>query len=401
MKYLLSILSILLLINTRLIASTGTVPNNIWMSSYSGTANLDDVTNSVSAINDGSIFATGYEMTSTSPYIVTRGWIQRLTSSGTVAWTTTFSSNTKVEGRSISVSTVNNGAYIGGTIGNRGIIRKYNLSGNLVWGTTVQLGGQSAVNSVHVLSTGIYVTGYYLESSTVTDFKAFFIKYNDSGSVIWYSTYNASSKQDIGTAIKAKSTVIYACGSSQNKAVTWKFNVNGTLISTQTTGGSGINPDSCLGLDIDESLAIYTVGYKETTFPFPNLQKSYVQKIGSDGLLRWTTSYSNGIILNKGGYDRAKSIAVISSTVYVAGVESSTNTKQDVNIRLFDTNGNLNWTTSYFLLNAYVSDAANSIVTSSNNFIVGGSVSVSTKSVYSSDVTTSTPRGTDGFIRKY
>lgn len=382
--------------------STVTVPSPLWTSYYTGAAGLDDVTNSLAIDSADNVYATGYEMTSSSPLIVTRGWVQKLSSTGTVVWTNVFSSgSSRTEGKSIAVSTITGNVYVGGSLINKSILRKYDLNGNLIWSTTVAFGAQSSINSIATVSTAIFVTGYSLAYATSTDFKMFVSQFNNNGLQLWTTYYNASPAQDIGNAITIKFGSVYVCGCSEKKALLAVFNFNGVKLSTRTYGGEGLNTDQCLGLTVDDSLAVYMVGYKEFASPRPPKQKAFIQKVGGDGVVRWSNLYTSNISLANGGLDRLSSVAVVSSNVFTTGSSVGTLTKQNIEIRLYDSNGLLDWSTSYYQVPLPARDYGTSIIASSNNFIVSGLVSNSTSTIYATDIPTSTARGTDGIIRKY
>lgn len=385
-----------------LAVSTDTIPTEMWTSTHNSFANLDDVAVAVAVDSMDAVYVTGYEMTASSPIPIFRGWIEKRTSTGGAVWSTTFSSgNNRSEGRAIAYSSMTNSVYVGAYMNRSGVVRRYSTNGSLIWSATVQAGGESAINGITVSTGYITVTGYILPYSSATDIALLLARYTTNGLLVWTTTYNISPYQDIGNSIVEKHNTIYVCGTAARKVFAGTYTLGGTRISTVSFGGDGLNADQCLDLAVDESLAVYLVGYKETAIPRPQKQVGFVQKIGSDGLTRWTTTYTNGVILGAGGYDKARAVAVVSSSVFVTGTITSTNTKQNLDIRFYDTNGLLNWTTSYSGVNLPAADYGTDIAPLGTGFVVTGAVSFTTSTVYATDVSTSTYRGTDGIIRRY
>lgn len=382
--------------------STVTAPSPVWTSTTNGAANLDDAALSVTVDTLSNVYVSGYEMTASSPFVTTTGWLKKYDSAGNLIWTTTFSSGaSRAEGRAVVYSSVTNAVYLGTYINRAAILRRYNTNGSLIWSTTIQSGGEASINGITVSTGFITVTGYSLAYSSASDFALLLARFNTNGLLVWATSYNLSPYQDIGNAIVEKRNTIYVCGTAARKVFAGTYTLGGVKLSTVSFGGAGLNIDQCLGLAVDESLAVYLVGYKETAVPRPQKQFAFIQKIGSDGLTRWTTTYSNGVNLGNGGLDRARAVTVVSSNVFVTGTITSTTTKQDLEVRFYDTNGLLNWTTSYAGTNFPAIDFGTAIAPLGTGFVVTGVVSYTTSTVYATDVPTGTYKGTDGFIRRY
>jgi len=70
--------------------------------------------------------------------------------------------------RSTSTVTLNNGKTLPISVSQDGFIIKYDLSGNAQWATTISGTGSDNAGCIATDSTGVYVAGYYYSTSTVT-----------------------------------------------------------------------------------------------------------------------------------------------------------------------------------------------------------------------------------------
>ncbi|MBA7612149.1 hypothetical protein ES703_19384 [subsurface metagenome] len=190
-------------------------------------------------------------------------FIAKFDNSGAQQWNSTWGGNV---GSDIVVDTSGN-IYITGSFGGYGgdaFITKYNSSGAQQWNTTWGDENEYYGNGITLDSSGnIYISGYiYNTSSVITD--TFIAKFNSSGTQQWNTTWGGDD-DDYGNDIALdNSGNIYITGSTYSFGVGYgdvfiaKYNNSGTLLWDTTWGAGSV--DQGHGIALDSSSNIYITG---------------------------------------------------------------------------------------------------------------------------------------------
>jgi len=229
------------------------------------------------------------------------------------------------------------------------IVRKYNTSGGILWtkfynspNNSVDVSSGIAVDG----SGNVYVTGYEERSDLGQYYNILVRKYDTNGLIQWTTTYNSPSSysDDRGSDIAVDgSGNVYVTGYEERSDQKYYYNIlvrkydtNG-LIQWTTTYNSPNNYDTNgNGIAVDGSGNVYVTGYE-----YYLGQGSNVRKYDTNGLIQWTTTYNSPSSYSE---ERGSDIAVDGSgNVYVTGYEQDSN----IWVRKYDTNGLIQWTTTY------------------------------------------------------
>jgi hypothetical protein len=249
-------------------------------------------------------------------------YIIKYNSSGTVQWyinipeyeggygITTDSTDVYVIGRYQTAGTVALNNADGTSSGKslpRGLtafvfIIKYDTDGDVQWYTTIPcLCGNTG--GITTNSSGVYATGFYNSSSTVTlynqdgtdsgkslpissNFDAFLIKYSTAGVVQWYTVIQGNSI-DYSFEVKADSTGIYTTGLYSSTSTVTLYNGNGTDSGKSLPTTSSYNP--------------------------------YIIKYSNAGVVQWYTTIAGGSSIGFG-------VTTDSTGVYASGTYSTSST---------------------------------------------------------------------------
>jgi hypothetical protein len=244
-------------------------------------------------------------------------------------------SDTKVDGVTLPTPTTH-AAYI----------IKFNTSGIVQWGKTIDGTGSDIGQGVAVDTLGnVYVTGYYSTASITVDgvtlpipvgIAAYIIKFNTSGTAQWGKKIDGTgSDYGNGVAVDTSGNV-YVTGYYDTGAITVdgvtldapagnaayiiKFNTSGTAQWGKKIDGPG--NDNGQGVAVDTSGNVYVTGYYNAaitvdgvTLPQPaGSVAAYIIKFNTSGTAQW------GKKIDGTGDDRGFGVAVdTSGNVYVTG----------------------------------------------------------------------------------
>ena len=242
-------------------------------------------------------------------------------------------------GRMIAVDSSGN-VYVNGTTNFTGgydsmIIVKYNTDGNLDWQFTFgDSNTQERGHGITVDSSGnVFVCGE--TTKNMTSIGALVAKLNNSGSLEWQRTLDASQTQIFYDVVVDSSDNVYVGGvgavSSSTSYLVAKYNNSGTLQWKRTIGGSGAS-DNGRSITIDSSDNVYIGGV--STGGGVGVYDCYTVKFNSSGTEQWQKSL--GI---SGQQINIQAIASDSSNnVYVCGSQGS-----QFFFAKYDSDGNLDW----------------------------------------------------------
>ena len=241
-------------------------------------------------------------------------------------------------------------------------LRKYDSDGNVLW--TRQFGthnnDQSQAVSVH--GSGVYVAGStngtFQGQQGVGSHDAFVRKYDADGNVVWTSQFGTQN-QDRAVGISVKSTGIYVAGwtggtlpgqvsAGFQDAFVAKLGVtDGTVVWSRQFGTSSTDRASSVSV---YSSGVYVAGHTEGSFlpqTSSGLKDAYVSKYDFNGNEIWTRQFGTP------SSDEALGVSVYSSGVYVSGrTEGSFAGKTssggvDAFVRKYDVTGNEVWTRQF------------------------------------------------------
>jgi len=244
------------------------------------------------------------------------------------------------------------------------IVRKYDANGDLTtdWGDAdsgmVTFAGVSNDGANAIIldaSNNIYVAGYQGNGSN-WDFSVW--KYDANGDLTtdWGDgdsgvvTFNGSNRQDNARDITLDASGnIYVAGLSNNTAdddfIVRKYDASGDLDLSWGDGNSGMvtfdgdNKDEATGITLDASNNIYVAGLSNNG----TNNELIVRKYDANGDLdtTWGDGDSGVVTFDGGNNDEAKDITLdASGNIYVAG-SSNNGTNDDLIVRKYDADGNL------------------------------------------------------------
>jgi len=244
------------------------------------------------------------------------------------------------------------------------IVRKYDANGDLTtdWGdadsgmvTFAGVSNDGANALILDASNNIYVAGYQGNGSN-WDFSVW--KYDANGDLTtdWGDgdsgvvTFNGSNRQDNARDITLDASGnIYVAGLSNNTAdddfIVRKYDASGDLDLSWGDGNSGMvtfdgdNKDEATGITLDASNNIYVAGLSNNG----TNNELIVRKYDANGDLdtTWGDGDSGVVTFDGGNNDEAKDITLdASGNIYVAG-SSNNGTNDDLIVRKYDADGNL------------------------------------------------------------
>ena len=281
--------------------------------------------------------------------------LTKYNTSGTTAWTATFGVNT---GGDVYVGAmtfdasgnilITGSAYNGTTNNNDLFVVKYNASGTQLWyqlhngpANTYDFGAAVACDA-----TGdVYVTGGAFQ--TVLNPNVVTIRYNSSGTAQWTQTCDNVSLFDAGGNIAfSASTMVTIMGFTQVNATTWEYvalnylRTTGQLQSYNVTNLGGTSIDRVNSVTFDNSGNTYITGTLGASGQGLNIK---TVKFGTTLNILWTANWNGAANLD----DVANAIAVdAAGTVYVAGY-TTTATGRDAILLSYNSGGSATTALNY------------------------------------------------------
>lgn len=265
-------------------------------------------------------------------------------------WLSTYNGLADSTDRGMAMDMDNSGnIYSGGTsyniFGNQDYkLIKYNPQGDTAWTRSYESPGNGK-DEIHAVKTdgagNIIVTG-------IADSNIVSIKYNSNGDLLWIKTFDGIGKgQDSPNSIKIDGNDnIYICGYTDQMAgidtnynyITIKYDPSGNLVWAKTYNGTGNGNDRAYDLVTDVSGNVYVTGYSLNNF---GRDQYTTIKYDLNGALQWTAVFDR-----KKGTNKATSIAINSSGIYVTG-KSSNGKDFDYATVGYLPNGSFQWSAIY------------------------------------------------------
>ncbi len=324
-----------------------------WISKYDGASGLNDDGIAIVADGSGNIYAAGSTKLLSGQYDMI---LIKYDQVGSQMWVQTYNGPGNFDDMSAGVATDQNGdIYLAGYSYGSGtsydfVLIKYNSTGNLQW--TKRWNGSSnsddyikkiAVNS----NNEIIVTGSTYDNSSSFNFIT--ICYNTSGNVVWNQIYNSSfSSSDEVTNLKIdQQNNVYVCGKSVGSGAGYdyavvKYNSVGVQQWVSRYDGISSSDDVANAVDADAAGNVYVTGYSYGNSSFYDFA---TVKFNSAGVLQWAKTY-NG---NQNYFDKAIDVKVDGQgNLFVTGnsIRQSDGTS-DVVLINYNSSGSVQWTKLY------------------------------------------------------
>jgi hypothetical protein len=284
-------------------------------------------------------------------------FVRKYDSSGNVLWTQEFGTTEIDEANGISVN--DSGVYVvGDTAGtlpgqtSEGVnssvfVRKYDFDGNVIW--TRQFGAADGALGGAILAdaTGVYVGGQGSGLLPGQTGLAFVRKYDADGNVLWTRQFGTGTYGAGVRSFVVDSSGVYAAGFDVPDAFVVKYDGDGDLLWSREFG-SGLNTGAS-SVAVDAS-GVYVGGLTNGALPGQTNAGDYdafLRKYDADGNELWTREFGTA------GFDDIGKVVVTATGVCVAGDVSGALPGQtsegdfDVYVRMYDTNGNDQWTRQF------------------------------------------------------
>lgn len=341
-----------------------------WVNIYNGSANAEDMANSIKTDRFGSIYVTGYTTSGTSSVnLIT----VKYSKNGDTLWTREFDAAGYIDqGKDISVDNdgnvyVTGYAYFPGDNSDIATV-KYDSSGNFQWaryyggsGNLPDFGNSIVVDN----NKDIVVTGTIRRN--LSTFDVVIIKYNPSGDTIWNKLYQGVNQQGADIYGKLKSdnnNNYYFLGATVGTHLLLKYNVLGDTIWVKGLDNdlSGVR-DFCF----DRNNNFFVTG---VLVDVNNRSDIAVAKYNNQAELIWKRQYPNSAYQSSD-----QGVAVVcdrNGNVYIAGYNDSLWIANDYLTVKYDSLGSLKWAKRYSF-SLFTDDKASFIgLDSSMNIYVTG-----------------------------
>ena len=307
-------------------------------------------------------------------------------------------------------------------------IIKYSFDGTLIW--SKQYNGTGNGDDVPIAirldaNNNIYVTGTSTGNGTFTDYAT--LKYNTSGTLLWFKRYNYTNKPEIASAMELDNNGnIFVAGTSANNInnsdfCIVKYSPTGTQLAVQRHSTTGNGYDLPSEMMINSNGNVFLIGTSEAgnnknikllalTNTLTVLWSQYIDQFGRDDegysisltpsnnivitgysekdnggtnliVAKYSLSGSqlwlkNKTALNDNEIAKGRKIRANSNgKIYISG-ESYTQNSRDLNTMCIDDDGNLKWEKAFD--NANSTENASQVVVVNDDVYVTGTTTDST-----------------------
>lgn len=242
---------------------------------------------------------------------------------------------------------------------------KYNSSGTQLWVKKYYGQNDSVVfpTAMGIDSSGnVFITGYI--NSGMSSDNIITVKFNTlNGDILWAKTYKAPNNWGCGASglsVDKYGNAYLVGGTSGKYSLVIKYNPQGDTLWTQVNYFNASYLNDCT---IDDSCDLYATGYNDA--PNPVGSHSFTLKYSSDGILRWTKSYTDSSSTNN-------CIAVDGMGNCYSGGGIRHTGGGNLILFKYDTNGNLQWTSKYIMPIYREAQSNKLFVNKAGTFIVSG-----------------------------
>ncbi len=324
----------------------------LWSATFNGSGSSLDEARDIAVDKNGDVFVTGFTA-STGPnydYVTIK-----YNNAGAQQWATTYdgSGNGFDEAYAIAVDTSGN-CYITGSAdegaqGSNFVTIKYDNSGAQQWlrsydgtGSSIDAGTQIKLDDQF----DVYVSGHSTGAGTDLDITT--IKYDNSGTQQWLSSYNNSplNSFDIPEALHIDNlNNVYVAGASygglatENDYITIKIDNSGAQQWAVRFDGTLNEEDKAFDLLTDLNQNVYVTGRSMSSGS--SAENMVTIKYDATGNLVWQDTYDGP----SNGYDDAQQMRLGNSgALYITGYSSGTGTNHDYLTLKYDTGtANILW----------------------------------------------------------
>ena len=244
------------------------------------------------------------------------------------------------------------------------VLLKYEINGNLVWNTTVNIINLSSVSSFTRYQENIYVTGS-------SGYDVLIIKFDLNGNLVWENTWKRNGYTNSGTEIHLHDGIINIIGNSHTNAplesdiIFLKYDINGNYISNIT-----YTDEFCQVSDIAIlNGSIYASGTGAKLDDFAETKSTTLYKLDFEGNMLWNKTFDNS------DFDSIAGIDSLAGNLFLIG-----NTASDFIIMKIDSNGTLSETKNWE--GTRYSEALDIISTNDSIYIIGNTLNLNDTNGY-------------------
>jgi uncharacterized delta-60 repeat protein len=356
------------------------IGDTLWVRTYNGTGNGDDIANKLFVDASGNVYVTGQSDGDATVAINYDYATVKYSSTGVQLWATRYNGAGNLLDNPIGVAADALGnVFVSGRSSN-GLnddyaTIKYNVSGVQQWAMLYDGAGTDRASAISIdNASNVYVTG---RSSNGTDDDFTTIKYNTTGLQQWLMAYDGGLGNDRATALTTDASGnVYVTGKTSNGLtddyLTIKYDITGTQQWLGVWIGAGGGNDAPSAIAVDGSGNVYVTGQSDVD-PAVTINNNYsTVKYNSSGTQMWNQLYNGTANLSDG----ANAIAIdASGNVIVAGNSHGLATQRDGVAIKYDPNGTSLWTYR-FDGQGDNSDKANAIIVDGigNTYVTGSAV---------------------------
>jgi len=310
-----------------------------WVARYNGPQNNYDFAEAMALDSFGNIYVTGAVNGFENSDFATI----KYNSIGKLLWIVFYngSGDSSDTPRCLTVDSEGNilvsGISFGSGTGLDFVTIKYNSSGIQRWLQRYSTSNNNYVSSMALDdSNNVYVAGE-------TDNNCQIIKYNSIGIQQWIVSFSGRYISSINTD-KFRNIYVTGCQDLNGSAdyFTIKFDYRGLQQWIQTYNGNANRDDISNSLILDNSLNVYVTGYSITG---PISAECVTIKYNSSGVQQWLRKYKES---DSSGWDEGNCIALDNfNNIYVGGETFNQITSTDFLTIKYNSDGELQWTSSY------------------------------------------------------
>jgi uncharacterized protein (TIGR03437 family) len=277
----------------------------------------------------------------------TTHWLQQFGSSGSDQAHATASSQSSIYVAGTTTGTLSGQSSSGQ---DDAFVRKYDLSGSVVWTRQFGTTGIDSGDAVAVDASGVYVagstTGTFAGQSSAGGQDGYVRKYDANGDVVWTRQFGGTDVDTaLGVAVNLSGVVVAGSTvvSGLPQAVVRKFDANGTLLWTRTFGGGTTTTIQAAAADDG---GFYVAGRSSGVLPGQSQAGAFVRRYDLGGVEQWTSQFGPANAVANG-------VVALSDAVYIAGTVNGTLAGQsssgfiDAFVRRYNLSGVEQWTRQF------------------------------------------------------
>lgn len=349
----------------------------LWTLGYNGFDDNNDEIFDVAIDGTGDVIAVGSTFEGAEQLNV---WVRKYSADGSVEWTRTYHNLTGDEAFGVAVQSDNDIYVTGATVTNndgRDVwVRRYTPTGGEGFIVTANGSDDSTDEGRSIAidaSQDFVVAGFTTNSGSGQD--VWLRRYSSGGTPEWTRTASSggdSNDQGHGVAVDGNGNVIvtgylWAGGEARN-IWTRKYNGSGDQIWTRTHDGPGGGNDEGNDVATDSGNNVIVVGYEDSG---ANENDVWIRKYAPNGDVEWTVTHD----APQHGNDVGNSVAIDADDNIIVGGRIFRGPQDDnVWVAKYDSDGNELWMSEYNNSDSFLSEAINGVAVDqgSGNIAAGG-----------------------------